>query len=137
MTMKLILLHAAHQGLDAVAWTRGTHQVTRYKGLGAAGLNELYDRILPREVNRMLKPFGAEVETLGVFVSTNFEIKQTEYGYKVYSSEDWLLGTAATLEEAREFVPDQGHELLYEVHGVNLPVVMREAILKSGFPAWG
>ena len=137
LTMKLILLHAAHQGLDAVAWTRGAHQVTRYQGLGAAGLYELYDRTLPREVNRMMKLWGAATEPLGVFVPTNFEIKQTEYGYEVYSPEDELLGTAATLEEAREFVPDQGHELLYEVHGVKLTVTIRKAILDNGFPVWG
>lgn len=136
-TMKLIFLHAAHQRLDAVAWTRGAHQVFRYKGLGAAGLTELYDRTLPREVNRMMKPLGGICETLGVFVPTNFSIMRTESGYEVYSPEDELLGTAPTLEDARQFVPDQGHELLYEVHGVRLPESMREAILESGFPAWG
>ena len=137
LTMKLILLHAAHQGFDAVAWTRGAHQVSRYEGLGAAGLKKLYDHTLPREVNRMMKPFGAEVETLGVFVPTNFEIKQTEYGYEVFSPEDELLGTAETLEEAREFVPDQGHELLYEVHGVRLTADIRGGLLATGFPVWG
>ena len=111
--------------------------MTRYKGLGATGLIELYDRTLPREVNRMMKPLGGACEMLGVFVPTNFEIKQTEYGYEVYSSEDGVLGTAATLEEARAFVPDKGHELLYDVHGVRLPVAMRKTILASGFPAWG
>jgi hypothetical protein len=137
LTMKLIFLHAAHQRLNAVAWTRGAHQVFRYEGLGAAGLTELYDRTLPREVNRMMKPFGGMCETLGVFVPTNFSIRQTEGGYEVYSPEDELLGTALTLDDARQFVPDQGHELLYEVHGVRLPESMREAILSSGFPAWG
>jgi hypothetical protein len=53
LAMKLVLLHAAHQGLDAVAWTRGAHQVFRYNGLGATGLTELYDRTLPREVSRL------------------------------------------------------------------------------------
>ena len=137
LAMKLVLLHAAHQGLDAVAWTRGAHQVFRYKGLGATGLNELYDRTLPREVNRMIKPFGGVCETLGVFVPTNFSIKQTENGYEVYSPENELLGAAATLEDARRFVPDRGHELLYEVHGVRLPDAIRTAIRGSGFPAWG
>ena len=137
LVMKLVLLHAAHQGLDAVAWTRGTHQVYRWKGLGAAGLTELYDRTLPRDVNRIMKPFGGACETLGVFVPTNFRIKQTENGYEVYSPENELLGIAPTLEDAREFVPDEGHELLYDVHGVRLPVSMRKAILDIGFPAWG
>ena len=118
LAMKLVLLHAAHQGLDAVAWTRGAHQVFRYKGLGATGLNELYDRTLPREVNRMMKPFGGACETLEVFVPTNYRIRQSENGYEVYTPENELLGTAPTLEDARQFVPDRGHELLVEVHGV-------------------
>ena len=137
LAMKLVLLHAAHERLDAVAWTRGAHQVFRYKGLGATGLNELYDRTLPREVNRMIKPFGGACEMLGVYVPTNFRIKQTENGYEVYTAENELLGTAPTLEDAREFVPDKGHELLYEVHGVRLPAAIRKAILDVGFPAWG
>ena len=85
----------------------------------------------------MMKPFGEICVTLGVFVPTNFSIKQTESGYEVYSPEDELLGTALTLPDARQFVPDRGHELLYEVHGVRLPKSTREAILDSGFPAWG
>lgn len=137
LAMKLVLLHAAHQELDAVAWTRGAHQVFRYKGLGATGLIELYDRTLPREVNRMIKPFGGLCEELGVFVPTNFSIKQTENGYEVYSPQNELLGTAPTLEDARQFVPDEGHELLYDVHGIRLSVAMRKAILDGGFPAWG
>ncbi len=137
LAMKLVLLHAAHEGLDAVAWTRGAHQAFRYKGLGATGLNELYDRTLPREVNRMIKPFGGACEMLGVYVPTNFRIKQTEDGYNVYTADNKLLGISATLEDARQFVPEGAHELLYEVHGVRLPAAVCKAILEAGFPAWG
>jgi hypothetical protein len=137
LVMKLVLLHAAHRGLDAVAWTRGAHQVFRYKGLGATGLNELYDRTLPREVNRIMRPFATTCESLGAFVPTNFSIRQTEYGYAVFTAENDYLGTAPTLEDARGFVPDGGHELLYEVHGVRLTESVRKSILESGFPAWG
>jgi len=137
LAMKLVVLHAAHQGLDAVAWTRGAHQAFRYEGLGAKGLAQLYDQILPKEVNRMLKPFGGVCEELGVFVPANFSIKQTEDGYKVYTPENVLLGTAPTLEDARQFVPDGGHELLYAVHGIRLSAETRRAILTTGFPAWG
>lgn len=137
LAMKLVLLHAAHQGLDAVAWTRGAHQVFRYKGLGATGLTELYDRTLPREVNRMIKPLGGACGMLGVFVPTNFRIKQSEDGYEVYTAENELLGIAPTLEDAKQFVPDRGHELQYEVHGVRLSAEIRRAVLTVGFPAWG
>ncbi len=137
LAMKLGLLHAAHQGLDAVSWTRGAHQVARYKGLGATGLNELYDRTLPREVNRMMKPFGAACEMLGVYVPTNFSIQQSEDGYEVYTADNTLLATMPTLDDAKQFVPDGSHELLYEVHGVRLPESMRKTILATGFSAWG
>ena len=110
LVMKLVLLHAANEGLDAVAWTRGAHQAFRYKDISHANLNELYDRTLPREVNRLLKPYGTSCETLGVYVPINFAITQTEHGYEVFSNEDiscscryiveWLCGmgiTAASL----------------------------------------
>ena len=137
LVMKLVMLHAAHQGLDAVAWTRGAQQVHRWNGLGAGGLIELYDRTLPREVNRVMKPFGRVCEPLGVFVPTNFSTKQSENGYEVYSPGNDLLGIASTLEDARAFVPDEGHELLYDVHGVRLDAATRQMILGNGFPAWG
>jgi hypothetical protein len=137
LAMKLVLLYAAHRGLDAVAWTRGSHQVSRYQGLGATGLVELYDRTLPREVNRICKPLGQVCETLGVFVPTNFSIRQSERGYDVYTAENVFLDTAPTLEDARQFVPDGGHELLYDVHGIRLPKEVRTALLENGLPAWG
>ena len=137
LAMKLVLLHAAHQGLDAVSWMRGEHQVLRYKGLGAVGLKRLYDEILPREVNRMMKSFGCHCADLEVFVPANFSIRQSEYGYDVYTAENELLGTALTLEDARQYVPDGAHELLYEVHGVRLSADIKQALLSTGFPAWG
>jgi hypothetical protein len=137
LAIKLTLLHAAERGLDAMTWTRGAHQIFRYKGLGRDGLIELYDRAIPREVNRLLKHLGAACENLGVFVPTNFSILQSESGYEVYSPTDELLGTALTLEDARQYVPDQGHELLFDVHGVRLTPVVRSAILAQGFPLWG
>lgn len=137
LVIKLMTLHAAHLGLDAVAWTKGRHQAKRYKGLGAAGLEELYDKTLPRLANKILKPFGLACEPLGVFVPTNFTIERSELGYHVYSSENELLATAHTLEDAREFVPDGGHEYLHEVHGFRLSTARRKAILETGFPAWG
>jgi hypothetical protein len=136
LVMKLVLLHAASEGLDAVAWTRGAHQSYRYRDISRANLNELYDRTLPKEVNRLLRPHGIVCEVMGAFVPVNYKITQTERGYEV-STEGEHLGTAARLEDTREFVPDGGRELLYQVHGVKLNEVVRRAILANGFPAWG
>ncbi len=60
LTLKLMLLHAAGLGVDAIGWTRGAHQAHRYRGRGAQGLKELYDRTLPR------RDPGAGVPGLGM-----------------------------------------------------------------------
>ena len=137
LTLKLMLLHAAHMGADALGWTRGSHQVHRFRGLGSEGLKELYDRTLPREVNRMLKPFGVACEGVDVYVPENFTIRRTEAGYQVRSSDGKSLGVAASFHDARAMLPDGAHERLYDVHGVRLDEAVRAAILENGFTAWG
>ncbi len=96
LTLKLMLLHAAHLGVDALGWTRGAHQVHRYRGLGKEGLKELYDHTLPREVKRMLKPFGMACETIEVYVPENFKIRRIEGGFEVSNESHGLLGIALT-----------------------------------------
>jgi hypothetical protein len=137
LTLKLMLLHAAHVGVDALGWTRGAHQAYRYRGRGKEGLKELYDRTLPREANRMLKPFGLGCDTVQVFVPDTFKIRRIETGYEVRTAQDKLVGVALSFQEARGLLPDGAHERLFDVHGVRLTESSRAAILKKGFAAWG
>jgi hypothetical protein len=137
LTFKLMLLHAAHLGVDALGWTRGAHQVHRYRGLGAEGLKKLYDHTLPREANRMVKPYGMACETVEVYVPENFKIRRIEGGFEVRTPQDTLLAVAPTFREARDLLPDGAHERLYGVHGVRLSKAARAAILENGFSAWG
>jgi len=137
LALKLMLLHAAHTGADAVGWTTGAHQEKRYRGLGKEGLKELYDRTLPREANRMLKPFKLRCEVIEVYVPDNFQIRRSEGAYKVTNASGRVLGVAATFDEARSLLPDGAHERLHAVHGVRLSKESRTAILATGFFAWG
>ena len=137
LTLKLMLLHAAHLGVDALGWTRGAHQAQRYRGLGAQGLKELYDRTLPREASRILKPFGVVCEAVEVFVPDNFMIRRLERGYEVRTAEGSSLGIAASFNDARALLPDGAHERLHAVHGVRLSKAARAEILGKGFSAWG
>ena len=109
----------------------------RYRGLGAEGLKELYDHTLPREVKRMLKPFGLACETVEVYVPENFKIRRIEGGFEVRTPQDMVLAVTATFREARDLLPDGAHERLYAVHGVRLSKATRAAILEKGFSAWG
>ena len=137
LTLKLMLLHAAHVGVDALGWTRGAHQAYRYRGRGKEGLKELYDRTLPREANRILKPFGLVCDTVEVFVPDNFKIRRIETGYEVRTAQGKLVGVATSFQGARALLPDGAHERLFDVHGVRLTEATRAAILEKGFAAWG
>ena len=137
LTLKLMLLHAAYIGVDALGWTRGAHQVHRYRGRGKEGLKELYDRTLPREANRILKPYGMVCDTVEVYVPENFNIRRVEGGYEVCSMQGMVLGIAASFQAARALLPDGAHERLFDVHGVRLSEASRDAILEKGFAAWG
>jgi hypothetical protein len=72
-----------------------------------------------------------------VFVPINISILHSKAGYEVFTAENVCLGIARTLEDAREFVPDGGHVLLYEVHGVRISGAVRKEIQDRGFPARG
>jgi len=137
LVLKLMFLHAATAGVDAIAWTQGRHQVQRYEGRGQVGLRELYDQTLPREANRLLKPFGRRCEEVDVYVPANFGIRPIEEGYEVHTQDGRTIGISASMEEARELLPDGAHERLWAVHGVKLDTSLRSQIREYGFFAWG
>jgi len=137
LALKLMLLHAAQQGATALAWTHGKVQVERYKGLGEVGLLELYDRTLPAEATRILRPYGKRCESVEVFQPANFYIEPAEIGYEVFDEERCLLGAAATWSEAQALLPDGAHEVLKAMHGIKLDDALRQAVLAKGFYAWG
>ncbi len=137
LALKLMLLHAAQRGATALAWTQGKVQVERYKGLGRAGLLELYDRTLPAEATRIMRPYGKKCESVEVFQPVNFYIEPAEVGYEVWDEERCLLGEAATWSDAQALLPDGAHEVLKTMHGIKLDESLRQMVLAKGFYAWG
>ena len=137
LALKLMLLHAAQQGATALAWTHGKVQVERYAGLGEVGLLELYDRTLPTEAERILRPYGKRCENVEVFQPANFYIEPAEMGYEVFDEERCLLGAAATWNDAQALLPDGAHEVLKAMHGIKLDESLRQAVFANGLYAWG
>lgn len=137
LALKLMLLHAAQQGAVALAWTQGDVQIKRYDGLGAAGLLELYDRTLPAEAARILRPYGKQCETIDIFMPVNFLIEPADIGYEVFNEDGDLLGTATNWTDAQKLLPDGAHESLMPMRGIRLDEALREALLANGLYAWG
>jgi hypothetical protein len=135
--LKLLLLHAAHKGVDTLAWTTGQQQVKRYDGLGEEGLRQLYDRTLPKQVERLLRPHGVRCEPVDVYLPTNFWIDPVEDGYEILNEDGEVVGNAPTWRQAQKLIPDGAHELLSPMHGVRLKPTLRQKILDDGYAAWG
>lgn len=137
LALKLMLLHAINKGAAALAWTTGAVQVGRYRGLGGAGLRRLYDRTLPDEANRILRPYKKQCKIVEVFQPTNFYIEPAEIGYKVFDKDKLLIRQVKTWEEAQAMLPDGSHEELIPMHGVELDETMYENQQLMHLCAWG
>jgi hypothetical protein len=137
LALKLLLLHSATNGYAALAWTTGAMQEERYGGSGAAGLRLLYDRTMPEEASRMMRPFHGQYQPIDLFQPMNYRIEPDDTGYAVLDCNQALIARAETWDEALQKVPDGAREDLVEFHSVPLDSAIREAILAQGFSAWG
>lgn len=137
LALKLMLLHAARIGADALAWTPGRIQEQRYDGLGREGLLDLYDRILPVEASRLLRRHGRRCVSVEAYQPVNFRMEPADTGYAVWDDQERFLGTFPTPEEALETLPDGAHEKLQSLHGIPLDRALRTVLQDEGFFAWG
>lgn len=137
LALKLMLLHALHLGVSALSWTRADVQVKRWNGRGGSGLRDLYDRILPRECSRLLRPFGRQCETIDVYQPTNYHIEPIATGYMVLDADCQHVTDTATWREALAAIPCGSIDELQPMHGVRIDESLRQAISKVGLYAWG
>ena len=137
LALKLTILHAVYQGVAGLAWTSGRVQADRWDGLGERGLLELYDRTLPKELNKLLRPYDRECEEVDVYLPTNFQVEPHGEGYAVSDEYDNLLGIAAAWREVENLLPDGAHEILTPMRGIKLDQTLRARIRSNGFFAWG
>lgn len=137
LALKLMLLHAAHIGVDALAWTPGRIQAERWGRSVSKALIGLYDRLLPRELNRLLRPYGRRCESIDVYCPVNFAIEPGESGYILKSRHGNWLASAESWFEVQQLLPDGAHEKLTTMHGIRLDTKLQQAILRDGFYAWG
>jgi hypothetical protein len=137
LALKLLLLHACNGEFDGLAWTTGDIQSMRYAGLGDQGLRNLYDKQLPKEANRLLKPFAGSSSSIDIFVPKTFSISPTELGYEVQNQAGASQGRSENWRDVRKFIPCGGEEVLETLHCIHLTSKLRTEITNQGFFAWG
>lgn len=137
LALKLMLLHAVDQGFEAIAWTTGREQVKRWAKLGEHGLRELYDRTIPREAARLLKPLGAEVTNIAFYRPVNFAIEPTDDGYVVLDAEGEVAAQCKQWSEVAAAIPCGAVEDALTMPGIRIDAALKSAIAKHGLHAWG
>jgi hypothetical protein len=131
---------------------RGMHILERPDlKVGGHGMREFYDRQLPNQVNDLVKRSGARVEraTLehpGELSTANmrgfYDIEERYSGWRIIDQTqgagEMLPGSFATEAEANTYLDEhlamQGGGKATEVHLLNIPDTMRQAIDQDGFP---
>jgi hypothetical protein len=137
LALKLMLLHAVAHGFDPLAWSTGEEQVRRWNGHGARGLRELYDRTLPREATRFLKPFGRDVESIAFYRPVNFAIEPTEDGYIVFDEAGDVRVECKQWQDVAAAIPCGGLEDVVTKPGIRIDTDLRDAVRQHGLCAWG
>ena len=137
LALKLMLLHAIAQGFDALAWTTGDEQVQRWSGLGARGLRELYDRTVPREARRLLKPFGRDIDAIAFYRPVNFAVEPTDDGYIVIDGAGDVIAECKHWQDVGAAIPCGGIEDAVTMPGIRIDASLREALQRLGLCAWG
>lgn len=105
LAMKRVLRMAAEDGYDRVAWTTGDTQAKRYD-LPGDGMRGFYDKMLPNEVGKIVRPLGSGVSR----------------------------GVVDIVDGERPDLPPSAREL--PVHQVEMTPQLRAAALEDGFPLY-
>ena len=86
---------------------------------------------------RILRPYGKQCERIAFFQPAGYTVEPAIIGFKVFDEAGRLLGKVARLREARQLLPEDKHETVISMHGVNLDAALRQALINDGFYAWG
>jgi hypothetical protein len=99
--------------------------------VGGEGMKEFYDKMLPKMVEKLGKPYGVKVQKQKLD-NEQFRIRPGNGGYDVMSSlERHPLDQFATRAEAEKFIEQKSKNF---AHYFDIPPKMADAIKGKGFP---
>ncbi len=138
LALKLMLLHVVESGLDGIAWSDASVHELRYDRV-LTPLRRLYDEEIPRLLNRLARPWQAQVER-GLFET------RSPWLHAVRSKDCWKVEGGAGKFVTRARYSKHEALALIERHSkavrLGLPLLllpdgMRRHIAKYGLPLFG
>jgi hypothetical protein len=139
LALKLILLHAAREGYEGMAWTRGRIQESHYLQ-SLAPVRRLYDDAIPKALQRLVRTIdGAALQT------TRIATKEPRLHIS-RQFDKWLItdpkGSFMTRprrsqQEAMQIKARHCRQIELEVQMLALNETARNQITERGFPRFG
>jgi hypothetical protein len=138
LAMKLLLMHAAEQGFDGVAWTRGDVQESHYLQ-PMQQVRRIYDNEMPRSLMRLCRQCEARVGTTTIKTKEpRLNItRQLDKWFITDSKGNFSTRPRASQQEAMRIMARHCKQITLDVPVVWLDQALRAQILKQGFPLFG
>ena len=138
LAMKCILLHAAEQGFDGVAWTGGQVQESHYL-LPMQPVRRIYDEEIPRSLERLCRAWGGQVETTTITTKEpRLNItRQLDKWFITDSKGHFSTKPRASQREAMQIMARHCKQIALEVPLLPLDPALRDKIRETGFPLFG
>lgn len=138
LAMKLLLMHAAEQGFDGLAWTSGEVQESHYMR-PMSPVRRIYDEEIPRALERLCRPWGGHVgRTTVTTKEPRLNItRQLDKWFIIDSKGHFSTKPRASQREAMRIMARHCKQIDLEVPVLLLDPAMREEIREAGFPLFG
>ncbi|MCU7917042.1 MAG: hypothetical protein KZQ95_01630 [Candidatus Thiodiazotropha sp. (ex Epidulcina cf. delphinae)] len=136
--LKLILLHAAENGLDAIAWTQGdVHESHYLRPIGP--VRRLYDVEIPRYLERLCHRWNPMIETTRIPTKEpRLHIsRQMDKWFITDTKGSFFTPPRYSQQEAIRVMARHCRRIDLEVPALFLDKGVRERILEDGFPLFG
>lgn len=138
--IKAMLILAAQNGFDGLAWANARFHQERFPNASASGLGKFYDDILPKTVRRLCKNWGAPLdETRIKTMSRDYAIRHNGRNWSVVKTSSYMPVSSAleTLELAEKLLDQYRREVDETVPVVFLTSSMRVELKDRGLSALG
>ena len=138
LAMKCILLHAAEQGYDGVAWTGGQVQESHYL-IPMQPVRRIYDEEIPHSLERLCRAWGGQVGTTTITTKEpRLNItRQLDKWFITDSKGNFSTKPRASQREAMRIMARHCKKIDLEVPVLPLDPALREKIRETGFPLFG
>jgi hypothetical protein len=138
LALKTLLIHAATEGYDGLAWTKGDVQEAHYKQTFGA-VRRLYDVEIPKYLAKLCGDWGGRIESTKIVTKEpRLHIsRQMDKWFVTDPNGSFSTRARSSQQEAIQIMARHSKKIDLDVPLLPLDQGLRESILENGFPLFG